>query len=89
MLAAFAGSLAVGDALDATTQIGPMASKTHRDRVEGYIAKGKSEGARLVAGGGRPGELDRGWFVAADDLRRRRQPARRSPARRSSARCCR
>ena len=63
MLAAFAGSLAVGDALDAKTQIGPMASKTHRERVEGYIAKGKSEGARLVAGGGRPRQLDRGWFV--------------------------
>jgi acyl-CoA reductase-like NAD-dependent aldehyde dehydrogenase len=63
MFAAFAGSLVVGDALDAKTQIGPMASKTHRDRVEGYIAKGKSEGARLVAGGGRPTQLDRGWFV--------------------------
>jgi len=63
MLAAFAGSLVVGDALDAKTQIGPMASKTHRDRVEGYIAKGKSEGARLVAGGGRPKQLGRGWFV--------------------------
>jgi acyl-CoA reductase-like NAD-dependent aldehyde dehydrogenase len=63
MFAAFAGSLAVGDALDAKTQIGPMASKTHRDRVEGYIARGKAEGGRLVAGGGRPRQLDRGWFV--------------------------
>jgi len=63
MLAAFAGSLTVGDALDAKTQIGPMASKTHRERVEGYIAKGKSEGARLITGGGRPRQLDRGWFV--------------------------
>jgi geranial dehydrogenase len=39
-----------------------MASASHRDRVETYIAKGKAE-ARLVAGGGRPAELDRGWFV--------------------------
>ena len=30
-----------------------MASAVHRDRVEGYIAKGKTE-ARLVTGGGRP-----------------------------------
>jgi aldehyde dehydrogenase (NAD+) len=62
-LAAFASSLAVGDALDPATQIGPMASQTHRDRVEGYIAKGASDGARLVVGGGRPRDLDRGWFV--------------------------
>jgi len=62
-LAAFASSLAVGDALDPATQIGPMASQTHRDRVEGYVAKGNSDGARLVVGGGRPRDLDRGWFV--------------------------
>ena len=39
-----------------------MASAAHRDRVEGYIAKGKSE-AKLVAGGGRPPNQPRGWFV--------------------------
>jgi len=61
--AAFAGSLKVGDALDPTTQIGPMASSIHRDRVEGYIAKGTGDGARLITGGGRPSDLDAGWFV--------------------------
>ena len=34
-----------------------------RDRVEGYIAKGVDEGATLATGGGRPKDLDRGWFV--------------------------
>src|SRR5271163_17432 len=62
-LAAFASSLTVGNALDPATQIGPMASQTHRDRVEGYVAKGNSDGARLVVGGGRPNDQDRGWFV--------------------------
>jgi aldehyde dehydrogenase (NAD+) len=62
-LAGFASSLKVGDALDPETQIGPMASSTHRDRVERYIAKGSGDGARLVAGGGRPKQLDAGWFV--------------------------
>jgi len=61
-LAAMAKSLTVGNALDPSSQIGPMASSLHRDRVEGYIAKGKLE-AKLVAGGGRPKKLDRGWFV--------------------------
>jgi aldehyde dehydrogenase (NAD+) len=61
--AAFASSLPVGDALDPATMIGPLVSQRQRDRVEGYIAKGASDGARLVAGGGRPAGLDRGWFV--------------------------
>jgi acyl-CoA reductase-like NAD-dependent aldehyde dehydrogenase len=61
--AAFASSLPVGDALDPATLIGPLVSQRQRDRVEGYIAKGASDGARLVTGGGRPAGLDRGWFV--------------------------
>ncbi|MFI6366337.1 aldehyde dehydrogenase [Nocardia sp. NPDC050630] len=60
---AFAGSLAVGAAADPTTQIGPMATARQRDRVESYIAKGRAEGARLTVGGGRPADLDKGWFV--------------------------
>lgn len=61
--AAFASSLAVGDAMDPATQIGPMATEVHRQRVEAYIAKGKGDGARLVAGGGRPTGAGGGWFV--------------------------
>ena len=61
--AAFASSLHVGDALDPATLIGPLVSERQRDRVERYIAKGRSDGARLVTGGGRPADLDRGWFV--------------------------
>ncbi|MCA4997889.1 aldehyde dehydrogenase [Tsukamurella tyrosinosolvens] len=61
-LATFMSSLPVGDALDPGTMIGPMASRAHRDRVEGFIAKGKSDGARLIVGGGRP-DRDKGWFV--------------------------
>jgi acyl-CoA reductase-like NAD-dependent aldehyde dehydrogenase len=55
--------LTVGDALDPDTQIGPMASARHRQRVESLIAKGRAEGARVTAGGGRPSQLDKGWFV--------------------------
>jgi acyl-CoA reductase-like NAD-dependent aldehyde dehydrogenase len=63
IFAAFASSLPVGDALDPATLIGPLVSERQRDRVERYIAKGSSDGARLVTGGGRPAGLDRGWFV--------------------------
>jgi geranial dehydrogenase len=61
-IAASVSSYVVGDPLDRATQIGPLGSAAHRDRVEGYIAQGKSE-ARLVIGGGRPKDRPRGWFV--------------------------
>lgn len=58
-----AKSLTIGDPLDESTQMGPLVSSRQRDRVEGYIEKGRAEGARLTAGGGRPAGLDTGWFV--------------------------
>ena len=58
----FMSNLRIGDPLDPDTLIGPMVSEQHRKRVEGYIAKGKTE-ARLVTGGGRPAGIDKGWFV--------------------------
>ena len=60
--AAFA-STKVGDPFDAATKMGPLATCRQRDRVEGYIAKGKAEGATLATGGGRPRHLDRGFFI--------------------------
>jgi acyl-CoA reductase-like NAD-dependent aldehyde dehydrogenase len=43
--------------------MGPLVSSRQRDRVEGYIAKGQEQGATLVTGGGRPKDLDRGYYV--------------------------
>ncbi|WP_207839704.1 aldehyde dehydrogenase [Williamsia soli] len=63
VLTAFAGSMTIGNSLAADTQIGPMATERQRDRVEGYIAKGRSDGGRVTTGGGRPSDQDRGWFV--------------------------
>ncbi|MGC9498882.1 aldehyde dehydrogenase [Streptomyces sp. WG7] len=63
LVTGLARSLPVGDALDERTLIGPLVTSGQRDRVEGYIAKGRAEGARLTTGGGRPAGLDRGWFV--------------------------
>jgi acyl-CoA reductase-like NAD-dependent aldehyde dehydrogenase len=57
------GAVRVGDPFDRESQMGPLAAARHRDRVEGYIAKGIDEGARLVVGGKRPAGLDRGWYV--------------------------
>ncbi len=62
-LAAAVGALRVGDPAEFTTEIGPLVSARQRDRVLGYIAKGKGEGARCVVGGGTPKEQAHGWFV--------------------------
>jgi betaine-aldehyde dehydrogenase len=62
-LVAGAGFMAVGDPSDPAAQLGPLISERQRNRVEGYIAKGKDEGARVVLGGGRPAGLDKGWYV--------------------------
>jgi acyl-CoA reductase-like NAD-dependent aldehyde dehydrogenase len=61
-IASLAKSMVIGNPLDPATQIGPLASAAHRDRVEGYIAKGKGE-AKLLSGGGRPASQASGWFV--------------------------
>lgn len=53
----------VGNPFDEDTQMGPLVSERHRDRVEGYIRKGVADGARLAFGGGRPKHLERGWYV--------------------------
>lgn len=60
-ITALAKGVAVGDPLSEQTQMGPLVSARQRERVEMYIAKGKSDGGRITTGGGRP--TDRGWFV--------------------------
>ncbi len=56
-------ALPLGDPLDPKTRLGPLISEPQRQRVEGYIAKGRDEGARLVAGGGRPANFSKGHYV--------------------------
>ena len=50
-LADVTSGMKVGSGFEPDTQIGPMISARHRDRVAGYIASGREEGARVVAGG--------------------------------------
>lgn len=52
-----------GDPADAANFQGPQISAKQRERVLGYIEKGKAEGARLVTGGGRPAHLPKGFYV--------------------------
>ncbi|EYD76480.1 Betaine aldehyde dehydrogenase [Rubellimicrobium mesophilum DSM 19309] len=68
------------DPLDERTNFGPMVSQRQREIVEGFIAKGLEEGARLVAGGrrlNRPGfwieptvfaDVTDGMAIARDEI---------------------
>jgi aldehyde dehydrogenase (NAD+) len=57
-------SVVTGDPTSEKTNLGPVVSKLQYERVEGYIAKGIAEGAKVVIGGsGRPDGLTKGYFV--------------------------
>jgi aldehyde dehydrogenase (NAD+) len=59
-----AESVVTGDPSSEKTNLGPVVSKLQFERVEGYIAKGIAEGAKVVIGGsGRPDGLTKGYFV--------------------------
>ena len=53
----------IGLPLDKKTHIGPQTSAEQLAKTEKYIAIGREEGARLVAGGKRPHGLSRGYFI--------------------------
>ena len=61
-LAARTAGIVLGDPLDASTQMGPLVSAAQMDKVLGYMATAKAEGARLVCGGGRAA-LNTGFYV--------------------------
>ena len=46
-----AASLRIGDGMDPATQMGPVISAAHRDRVRSFIDQGAAEGARLALDG--------------------------------------
>jgi betaine-aldehyde dehydrogenase len=60
-----AQKIRVGDGFDPQTEMGPIISPLHRERVETYIAAGIEEGAKLLCGGERlGGPLASGNFIA-------------------------
>jgi aldehyde dehydrogenase (NAD+) len=56
-------AMVVGDPMDPATEVGPVVAERQRDRIEGYLRSGLEEGATVALGGGRPSDLDKGWYV--------------------------
>ena len=65
-LLARVGAMRIGDPMDPATQVGALVSEQHMQKVLGYVARGRAEGARLLIGGNRvvSGALGKGYFVA-------------------------
>jgi betaine-aldehyde dehydrogenase len=61
-----AQSIKIGNPLDPTTEMGPLTSLGHRDKVLGYCDIAKEQGGRILTGGhkptGRP-DLEKGYYV--------------------------
>lgn len=62
---ALARSIRVGNPLDATTEMGPLTSLQHRDRVLSYAGVAQEQGGEVIAGGKAPTapELAAGCYV--------------------------
>jgi phenylacetaldehyde dehydrogenase len=60
---AAARAIRVGPGLDSSSDMGPLVSARQLARVKGLLDSGRSGGARVVAGGGTPRGLDRGFFL--------------------------
>jgi len=61
-----AAAMRIGDPMDPATQVGALISAEHMEKVLGFIARGRAQGARLLTGGARvtSGDLANGYFVA-------------------------
>ena len=61
-LVAEARKLRIGNGLD-EVDMGPMATRRQRERFEALIANARKQGASVATGGGRPANLNKGWYV--------------------------
>jgi len=60
----YSKKIKLGNGLDPATDMGPLVSSEQFDRVNGFLDAGRSEGATVAVGGGRPDSIDRGYFVS-------------------------
>jgi aminomuconate-semialdehyde/2-hydroxymuconate-6-semialdehyde dehydrogenase len=61
-----AESLHLGSPMEPATEMGPLISKQHREKVASYYSLAREEGAKVVTGGGIPefgNSLDSGYYV--------------------------
>ena len=52
----------LGPGIERTTDMGPLAAPSYRQKVALHVADAKAKGARVLAGGKAPEAFERGWF---------------------------
>ena len=62
---ALSRSIRLGDPLDETTEMGPLTSASHRDKVLSYVGIARDEGGQVLIGGKAPDDpaLAKGYYV--------------------------
>ncbi len=63
-MADYVQGLNIGPGLDPSTDMGPMADPKYRKKVEAHVADAVANGARVLTGGERPTQHQRGWYYA-------------------------
>lgn len=58
----FVRGLRLGPGLESSTDMGPMAGAKYREKVENHVAEAVSKGARVLVGGKRPSQYERGFY---------------------------
>ncbi len=68
---ALAKSIKVGNPLDPTTEMGPLTSAMHRDRVLSYVQVALDEGGEILTGGKAPADpaLANGYYIEPTIIR--------------------
>jgi betaine-aldehyde dehydrogenase len=52
----------VGAPFDEDTEMGPLISRTQRERVQGFVERARAAGARVLTGGGVPQQWQQGYY---------------------------
>ena len=63
-VSAASAQMKIGNPADPAVTMGPLIRESQRGKVEHYIQLGRDAGARLVCGGKRPDDLDKGYFTS-------------------------
>lgn len=61
-LAELACNVVIGDPSDAAVAMGPLISREHLERVEGFVKRAEQDGAKVIAGGSRPKDFAGGFY---------------------------
>ncbi len=71
-----ARSIRLGNPLDPTTEMGPLTSALHRDRVLGYVATAREQGGVVLTGGKGPADagLAEGFYMEPTVVRAKQRP---------------